>query len=309
MRISVVIPCYNSAQWIQDALQSVADQTYKVHEIIVIDDGSKDDSIEQIEKCGLDIKLLRTSHLNAASARNIGVKEATGDWIAFLDADDIWYPHHLENAVSLLRQGNDIAYLCHNDQLRCDVNKEDEFINRKTFPPVDKPTGGLSDEIYFSWWVRRAWFCTCSLVVRRDAFLAVGGFDTTQKRRHDFEMFLRVIYGKTWAYNPTAGMAYRFQINPNCVSSNIVETSYYTLRGLIKNRGLYNTDTMAEAIKKWAVKTAQYIVLSLNKNGNQQAWKLCWPHLGPLQKLFFGLGRKSPRLVNTAKRLKKAFVP
>lgn len=308
MRISVVIPCYNAGPWVQDALQSVAEQTYKAHDIIVIDDGSEDNSVEQIEKCGLGVKLLRTSRLNAAGARNVGVKEATGDWIAFLDADDIWYSHHLEHAVSLLRQGNDVAYLCHNDQFRCDVNKEGEFINRKTFPPVEKPTGGLSDETYFSWWVRRAWFCTCSLVVRRDVFLAVGGFDTTQKRRHDFEMFLRVIHGKTWAYDPTAGMAYRFQLNPDCVSSNFVETSYYVLRGLIKNRTLYDTNTMSKAISKWAAKTAKYIVLSLDKNGNQLAWELSWTYLGPLQKLLFGIGRKNPKFVIIAKRLKKLFV-
>ena len=306
--ITVVIPCYNAGRWVRDALQSVSQQTYPAREVIVVDDGSDDDSVRQIINSDMGITLLHTPRINAAGARNVGVEAATCDWIAFLDADDVWYAHHLEQAVRLLQRGHDVAYLCHNDQLRCDVNEAGVFVSRQTSPPVDEPTAGLADEVFFSWWVRRAWFCTCSLVVERQAFLAAGGFDTSQRRRHDFEMFLRVVHGKTWAYNPMAGIAYRFLINPNCVSHDIVETCYYTLRGLVKNRGLYDERTMTRALKKWAAKTARSVVLSPTPKGKQRAWELCWPYLGPLQKCVYGLGRRSPRLVNGTRRLKKALV-
>lgn len=90
MEISVVIPCYNAGRWIVDALRSVVAQTYQPHEIIVVDDVSSDDSVEKIQSCGIKVKLLHTQRANGAGARNVGIRQVTGDWIAFLDADDIW---------------------------------------------------------------------------------------------------------------------------------------------------------------------------------------------------------------------------
>lgn len=303
MRISVVIPCYNSDQWIQDALQSVAGQTYQAHEIIVVDDGSEDDSLEQIKSSGIAVKILSTMRLNAAVARNEGIKAATGDWIAFLDADDIWYPHHLECAVSLLEGTNDVAYLAHNDQWRYDENGRPVVVQRRTFPPVDKPTSGLSHWDFFRWYAKRAWFCTNGLVAKREIIVSVGGFDVNQVRRHDFEFFLRVIHGRTWSYNPTASSVYRLLINPNSISSNLVETHYYTLRGLLKNECLYEGPLMRRLIRKWARKTAKMVLLNSKCPSCDKAWTLAWPRLSIFSK-FFVVGHYCPWLVCFVRTLK-----
>src|SRR5262249_34415469 len=117
MQVSVIMPCHNAGRWISQALRSAAAQTAPPHEVIVIDDDSTDDSVEQIQASGVPHRLLRVRANNAAAARNAGIALATGDWIAFLDADDIWYPHHLESAASLLADGTDVAYMANHEFL------------------------------------------------------------------------------------------------------------------------------------------------------------------------------------------------
>lgn len=94
--ISVVIPCYNAASFLGETLRSVLAQTQPPREVIVVDDGSTDDSARIAESFGPPVRVLRQANGGAAVARNTGVTAATGDWIAFLDADDLWHPQRLE---------------------------------------------------------------------------------------------------------------------------------------------------------------------------------------------------------------------
>lgn len=100
MEISVIIPCYNAEQTIWRALESLEGQTYKNFEVVIIDDGSKDNTniiIKNfIENYELDIKLFCQKNSGVSAARNRGLKEAQGRYIAFLDADDFWHPEFLE---------------------------------------------------------------------------------------------------------------------------------------------------------------------------------------------------------------------
>ena len=97
------------------ALRSIAQQPIQPHEIIVIDDASTDNSLAQIGQSGVPVKLLQVNARNAAVARNAGIKAATGDWIALLDADDVWYPNHLARAAELLSKTNDVAFMSNHD--------------------------------------------------------------------------------------------------------------------------------------------------------------------------------------------------
>lgn len=99
LRVSVVIPAYRAAETIGRALESVLAQTWPVHEILVIDDGSPDDLDAALAPYQGRITLLRQTNQGAAAARNLGLDEATGDLIAFLDADDQWSPDKLEKCV------------------------------------------------------------------------------------------------------------------------------------------------------------------------------------------------------------------
>lgn len=98
--VSVVIPCFNASRFLNATLESVFAQTYAVRELILVDDGSTDDSAGIAESYGPPVRVIRQSNQGESVARNRGMETACGDWIAFLDADDLWEPHKLERQLS-----------------------------------------------------------------------------------------------------------------------------------------------------------------------------------------------------------------
>lgn len=101
--ISVVIPVYNMDECVERTLQSVIEQTVQPKEIIVVDDGSTDNSVKVVEGIGHPlIRIVRQANAGVSAARNRGAKEAKSDFVAFLDADDIWLPNHLEVTSRLI---------------------------------------------------------------------------------------------------------------------------------------------------------------------------------------------------------------
>lgn len=108
--MSIVIPLYNSAGWIEDAIQSVQDQTYKNWELIVVNDGSTDTGIEKIREIFKfnenSLLIIETENSGPAKARNRGILESKGDLVAFLDSDDIWHSRKLEIQIAKLNQSS-----------------------------------------------------------------------------------------------------------------------------------------------------------------------------------------------------------
>jgi len=103
--VSVVIPCYNGADFVHDAVRSAIEQTHAPLEVIVIDDGSSDNSAEIAAAFGPPVRVLRQPNQGESVARNRGMEEARGSWIAFLDADDLWRPRKLESQLALVDDG------------------------------------------------------------------------------------------------------------------------------------------------------------------------------------------------------------
>jgi glycosyltransferase involved in cell wall biosynthesis len=114
---SVVIPAYNCSGYLQECVQGVQDQTFPNWEVIIIDDGSKDDSYAIAREFGkTDPRIRVIQHLGAvnrgvSASRNLGVKYAQGEWIAFLDADDVWKPHFLERYFRVIFEHPDLVFL------------------------------------------------------------------------------------------------------------------------------------------------------------------------------------------------------
>jgi glycosyltransferase involved in cell wall biosynthesis len=115
-KISVVIPCYNGADFLAQTLESVMRQTWPPAEIIVIDDGSTDNSEAIAASLGAPIRVIRQTNQGESVARNRGINEAKGSWIAFLDADDLWHPTKLEKQRVFL-QGDTLAVCTGNSVL------------------------------------------------------------------------------------------------------------------------------------------------------------------------------------------------
>ena len=102
MKISAIIPAYNSQDFIIDAINSIKNQTHPVDEIIVIDDGSIDDTQQIIQAQTTDIIYIKQDNQGPSAARNTGIETAKGDWVAFLDADDQWTIDKIEKQLTVL---------------------------------------------------------------------------------------------------------------------------------------------------------------------------------------------------------------
>lgn len=96
-KVSIIIPCFNDVAWVGEAIQSCLNQTLPAHEIIVVDDGSTDASVEVISGFGPAVKLIRSAHVGGCAARNLGWRAATAEWIQFLDSDDLLHPDKLRD--------------------------------------------------------------------------------------------------------------------------------------------------------------------------------------------------------------------
>lgn len=173
--VSVVIPAYNAAEWISEAIESALAQTCPPIEIIVVDDGSTDDTALTAGRFAAPVRVLRKPNGGPASARNFGIAEASGEWIALLDADDRWVPAKLEKQLSLA--GPDVA-LIHTGL----ENEEEEH---------DAPDTLTFDDL---------WQANCignsSVLVRRDAVIALGGFDEDPRLKsvEDYHFWLRLAF-------------------------------------------------------------------------------------------------------------------
>jgi len=115
IHISAVIPAYNRGKTVARAIDSVLAQDYPASEIIVIDDGSKDATGEIVRKYGDKVRYVYQDNAGVAAARNRGASEAKHEWIAFLDSDDYWLPHHLKNIVYAMRVTEEKAVLYFSD--------------------------------------------------------------------------------------------------------------------------------------------------------------------------------------------------
>lgn len=183
-RISVVIPTYNRADYIIRSVKSALEQTVEPYEIIVVDDGSTDNTKEKIDELNNEcIKYVYQENGGAASARNKGAEVATGDWIAFNDSDDVWRPEKLKEQMDHAMRNSDYALI----YCAYSYNSPIEKIARV---PMSTNIDELEGDIYLNLIVMNT-IGTPTVMVRRKDFLNVGGFDSNLKCLEDWEFAVR----------------------------------------------------------------------------------------------------------------------
>jgi glycosyltransferase involved in cell wall biosynthesis len=285
MKISVIMPCYNCGRWIGDALRSIAAQTYPAHEIIVIDDGSTDDSMEKVRTSGVEVRLLRTERLNAAAARNAGIEAATGNWVAFLDADNLWRSHHLEQAATLLRASGDSLYVCHPEPASGGVRQV----------PVETPQGGLTSREFIAWRLAGSWgFPTTGLVGRINEIRAESGFDSSQVRRHDIDLVIRLISQRSWSFHPNPSWWSR-PPRKGDISADDVSCRFYLLRSLIRNAPRFTDPGYTQLLRREAMKAMRTAVIAGTDNDRERVLAIAGGAVGPVRRFGLMLAHRWPK--------------
>jgi len=183
--ISVVIPAYNSSATIVESLDSIAGQTFPVHEIIIVDDLSADNTIDVVKSWRNDhgeVKLVLIEQLQnsgPAGARNRGINAATGDWIAFLDSDDAWLSSKLSTQLNALSSASDVVLVC-----GCTIPLGEDR---------GEESGGVERELVLADFVAHNPIATSTVIAKREVLVALGGFDEQFCGPEDYDLWLRLV--------------------------------------------------------------------------------------------------------------------
>src|SRR5918995_364429 len=187
---SIVIPAYQAASFVADAVESALSQTLPPREVIVCDDGSTDDLVGALRPYAGRIVLLREEHRGVASARNAGLGVATGDFVAFLDADNTYLPEFLEAMSELATARPDLDILTADAYLELDGRVYGQYYSGKArFVTEDQRLGIIHQHFVYA-----------NAAFRRESLLAVGGYDeyydgTSHTGVEDTDLLVRMILG------------------------------------------------------------------------------------------------------------------
>ncbi len=203
MKVTVGIPCFNAARWIAQAIQSALDQRDVEVEVIVVDDGSTDDSPKIARNFGDRVKVIAGGHKGANHARNLVLQNATGEWVQYLDADDYLEP---TKVITQLHEA------CRETDGRdADVIYSPVWIETWTIDSSTRVASESSpEEDIFTQWIRWHIPQTGGCLWRREALLRVGGWKEGQPCCQEHELYLRaLIAGLRFTFTPTPGAVYR----------------------------------------------------------------------------------------------------
>lgn len=239
--VSIIIPCYNGERFVAEAIESALAQTYPHKEVIVIDDGSTDNSLEVIKSFGDKIRWETGPNRGGCAARNRGIELARGELIQFLDADDILHPQKLERQVPVATENE--KSVCY-----CDFVVVDSSTGSALEIPKRESQG--LDPVCFA--VRAERLQTAAPLYRRSALLEVSGFAEGLPCAQEYDLNIRLACtGYSWHH--LREVLYVVRRNPNSVSSDYVRILHYHKAILLnavevlKHRGEY-TEERAEAI-------------------------------------------------------------
>lgn len=184
LTVSVIIPTYNYGRFIAETLRSVLAQTLSPSEVIVVDDGSTDDTAEVIAAFGSAVKYIRQENAGVCAARNRGVMESRGELIAFLDADDLLEPSAFEKQVARFEADASIGLV------HCGIREFDSETGQTITYKLVGGEEGVADNLLL--WEGAVIPGPGAGMVSREAFDAVGGFDTSMKVGEDWDFCYRI---------------------------------------------------------------------------------------------------------------------
>ena len=190
MKISVICPTYNSENFVEKTLKSVINQTYLPQEIILIDDGSSDNTIQILEEFKKEyqnmfqIQIIKSKHNGPGKARNIGIENANNEWLAFLDSDDIWWSNKLEMVEASIKKNKNINFICHDEMLVKINGDKKEMLHSSSF----NNNLPLKRQLYYANFISTSTVvCNKKLLNSEHSF-----FDESLMSAQDYELWLRL---------------------------------------------------------------------------------------------------------------------
>lgn len=233
MTVSVIIPTYNHAQYVLAALESAFAQTLQPVEIIVVNDGSPDDTAERLRplvEAGR-IRYIEQPNAGQGAARNRGLAEAGGKYIAFLDDDDRWPPDKLRWQVDALEQAPNAAMVYGpHELLSADGAQTSDDPNQSAHEPADDA---------YSAFRRRNWILSVGqTLIRGDALRAIGGFDSAIWGSDDWDLYIRLARQGSFLFEPKVALHYRR--HDSNASSSALRHAVNHLKVVRRHIGLLN---------------------------------------------------------------------
>jgi len=213
-RVSVIIPVFNSAAFVAEAIESVFAQTYHDYEIIVADDGSSDNSLDVLKQFEDRVTILPLPHRGVCATRNEAVRHSHGEFIALLDADDIWEPRKLELQVAYLDQHPEYALVYAYSTNFTGSNEGNVALVKKL---------DFEGDIFKDIFLKNS-FANSTIVMRRSVFDEMGGYDESLTAMEDYELNLRI--ARTHQIGRVPESLLRRRIHPDSFYSSGYDNQY-----------------------------------------------------------------------------------
>ena len=266
---SVIVPTFNRADLLAETLQSVFAQRFADYEVIVADDGSTDGTAEVLEQYRGRLRVVRQSNKGPGSARNLAAASATGDYFAFLDSDDVWFPWTLDVYAAVVI-GSSPVFIAGKPAIFQEPSK------LRTVSEVPAATERFAD--YLASGDEWRWYSTSSFVVRAEAFRAVGGFAADWINGEDADLAMRL---------GTAGLFVQVTAPPTFGyrdhGASLVSHSHRTLAGVLHALRMEQGDRYpggrARAKERHTILSRHFrpVMLTCLQQGQfSQAWQLYW---------------------------------
>lgn len=225
-KVSVIIPSYNHAHFVQEAIQSVLNQNYMDYEIIVIDDGSKDNTRDVVARYGDQVRYIWQENKGLPGARNTGIKAAKGAFIALLDSDDTWLPEFLATTVARLEAEPQLGAVHTGFYFIDEQGQRLPQISTETVPDAQMYDRLLDGEF----------FVPAAVVTRRECFDRIGLFDEAFRGSEDWDIWLRV--ARQYPFGGISTPLLNYRMHGNNMSKDPKYMLNYQLMVVEKHFGL-----------------------------------------------------------------------
>lgn len=275
-RISVILPTYNRSILLQQAIESILEQSYTDYEIIVIDDGSTDDTVSVLNQLVEDIKVIKQPQLGfgGSFARNAGIELADGDLIAFLDSDDEWLPGKLEKQIAFMDAQPGLSWSYTDAEVYDADTGEFKYFRGKKQTLCN---GEILERLFLSNFIQ-----TSTVVVKRSVFEDVGPFWPTPKGT-DWDMWLRI--SERYAIGLLPDVLCRYHTHKKTVTQNLSGQEAYSASLKLVDRALKRDSGRLAPLRNRAVaRIAMESGMQLASSG----------HLGQARQMFARAARHTP---------------